>query len=127
MALGSFNAWLTISFASDTLFCFLLSGGLYAWIRRKFILAGLLLGAATLTRAIFLPIILVVGVLALVVKFNRLPHVKIALAALVIVAPVDDTQLCRHAELCADPSMVGANVLLGTRPVEYGQRQSIVY
>ena len=65
VALGPYNAILTAAFISDTLFCFLLAGGLWAWGRRNFVVAGLLLGAATLTRAILLPILLFIGVLAL--------------------------------------------------------------
>jgi 4-amino-4-deoxy-L-arabinose transferase-like glycosyltransferase len=121
VALGPMSNLLTAAFVSESLFSFLLAGGLWAWTRKSFFLAGLFLGAATLTRAVLLPILLFVGVLALVLKFNRTAHAKVALAALLVVAPwTARNAMTLHGFVPVSTMGWGANILLGTRPVPYG-------
>lgn len=121
IALGPLNSWLAASIASETLFNFLVAASLWLWGRQQGILAGLLLGAATLTRAILLPIILLIAILAIVVKFNRSLHARIVLAALLVILPWTTRNLITQHQLVPVSTMGwGANILLGTRPVAYG-------
>jgi hypothetical protein len=99
----------------------LLTASLWFWTRKQGVLAGLLLGAATLTRAVSLPMIGAVLLLALVWKVNRGLHLKIALAALLVIAPWTlRNAVTQHAFIPVASIGFGANLLLGTIDVPYG-------
>ena len=121
MALAPFTAFTTVLFLSETLFTFFLTASLWFWTRKKAVLAGIFLGAATLTRAVSLPIIGVVLLLGLLVKFNRPLHFKVALAALAIIAPwTIRNAITQHAFIPVASVGWGANMLFGTIDVPYG-------
>jgi 4-amino-4-deoxy-L-arabinose transferase-like glycosyltransferase len=121
VALGPLTVATTASHLTETLFTFLLTVCVWLWMRRRGVLAGLVLGAATLTRAVCLPMIGVVLLLALVAKVNRPLHLKIALAALVVVLPwTVRNAVALHAFIPVNSIGFGANMLLGTIDVPYG-------
>lgn len=121
MALAPFTASLTATLLTETLFSFLLTTSLWLWMRRRGVFAGIALGAATLTRAVVLPLIGVVLLLALVAKVNRPLHLKIALAALVVVLPwTARNVVTQHAFIPVNSMGFGANMLLGMVDVPYG-------
>lgn len=121
IALGPSNSYLAASILSETLFNFLVSGSLWLWGRQNGVAAGILLGAATLTRSILLPIILLVVLLACLVKFNRSTHVRIAVAALLVILPwTTRNAIALHEFVPVSTMGWGANILLGTREVPYG-------
>ncbi len=121
MALAPFTAFTTALFLSETLFTFFLTASLWFWTRKKGVLAGIFLGAATLTRAVTLPIIGIVLLLGLLVKFNRPLHLKVALAALVIIAPWTIRNAITQGAFIPVASVGwGANMLFGTIDVPYG-------
>lgn len=121
IALGPLNALLAASIVAETLFSFLLSAGLWLWGKQHGFFAGLLIGAAALTRAILLPIILLIALLAIVLRFNRAIHARIAVAALLVIAPwTARNVVTQHALIPVSTMGWGANILLGTREVPYG-------
>jgi 4-amino-4-deoxy-L-arabinose transferase-like glycosyltransferase len=120
-ALGPFTLVTTALFYSETLFTFLFTASLWSWSRKRGILAGLLLGAATLTRSVCFPLIGIALLLALFAKTNRSLHLKLALAALVIVAPWTlRNAVTQHAFIPVANIGWGANMLIGTIDVPYG-------
>lgn len=127
MALGPNTAAATATLLTETLFTFLLTGCVWLWMRRRGVLAGVTLGVATLTRAVCLPLIGVVLLLGLVAKLNRPLHLKIALAALVIVTPwTVRNVVTMHAFIPVNSIGFGANLLLGTIDVPYGSGEQFL-
>ena len=121
VALGPLNAFLAASIVAETLFSFLLSAALWLWGKQYGVLAGLLIGAATLTRSVILPIIPFIAVLAIVLKYNRAIHARIALAALLVIVPwTARNAVTQHSFIPVSTMGWGANILLGTREVPYG-------
>jgi 4-amino-4-deoxy-L-arabinose transferase-like glycosyltransferase len=121
MALAPLSAYTTVLLLSETLFTFLLTASLWFWTRKRGVLAGLMLGAATLTRGVCLPIIGALLLLSLVTKVNRALHLKIALMAIVVVAPwTIRNAISMHDFIPVNSIGFGANMLLGTIYVPYG-------
>jgi len=121
MALAPLTVYTTAILLSETLFTFLLTASLWCWTRKQGVLAGLLLGAATLARAVSLPLIGVVLLLAILWKADRRLHFKIAVAALVVVTPWTlRNAVTQHAFIPVSSIGWGANLLLGTIDVPYG-------
>ncbi|MDI1265543.1 MAG: glycosyltransferase family 39 protein [bacterium] len=121
VALGPFTAYITALFLSETLFTFLLTTSLWFWTRKSGVMAGVLLGAATLTRAVSLPLVGVVLLLGLLTKTNRTLHLKVALVALAVIAPwTIRNAITQHAFIPVASVGWGANMLLGTIDVPYG-------
>jgi 4-amino-4-deoxy-L-arabinose transferase-like glycosyltransferase len=87
MALAPMSAFFVLVFLTETLFTFLLTSCLWLWSRQQGLLAGLLLGAATLTRPISLFLVLLIGIAGLAIKFNRALHLRLALGAVLVIAP----------------------------------------
>ena len=120
-ALGPLTLHLTALLYSETLFTFLFTASLWFWTQKRGILAGLLLGAAALTRSVCLPLIGIALVLALLTKFNRAVHLKLALAALLLVVPwTVRNAMTQHAFIPIANVGWGANMLIGTIDVPYG-------
>ncbi len=121
IALGPLSSELTTTIVSESLFNFLTSASVWLWSKQRGVIAGLLLGAATLTRAIALPIVVLIGILAILFKFNRSLHTRIVLAALLVVVPWSvRNAITQHSIVPVSTMGWGANILLGTRPVTYG-------
>jgi 4-amino-4-deoxy-L-arabinose transferase-like glycosyltransferase len=121
MALAPLSAYMTVLLLSETLFTFLLAASLWFWTRKQGVLAGLMLGAATLARAVCLPMVGALLLLSLITKANRALHLKIALMAIVVVAPwTIRNAITMHAFIPVNSIGFGANMLLGTIDVPYG-------
>jgi 4-amino-4-deoxy-L-arabinose transferase-like glycosyltransferase len=86
VALGPLTALMTALFLSETLFTFLFTASLWFWTRKNGAMAGIMLGAATLTRAVSLPVVGIVLLLGLLMKSNRALHLQVALVALATIA-----------------------------------------
>ena len=87
MALAPESAAYVVSALTETLYTFLLIAFLLFWGKKQGLLAGLVLGAAVLTRStavVLVPIILLMG---LAWRFNRTVHLKIVLGALLAIGP----------------------------------------
>ena len=121
MALAPLTAYTTALLLSETLFTFLLTASLWFWTRKQGVLAGVMLGAATLARAVCLPMIGFIFLLALITKANRALHLRIAIAALLVVTPWTIRNAITQHEFIPVASIgFGANMLLGTIDVPYG-------
>lgn len=121
VALGPLTALMTALFLSETLFTFLFTASLWFWTRKNGAMAGIMLGAATLTRAVSLPLVGVVLLLGLLMKSNRAFHLKVASVALATIAPwTIRNALTQHAFIPVASVGWGANMLLGTIDVPYG-------
>jgi len=121
MAVAPLSIYLTTLLLTETLFSFLLTAGLWAWGRQQGILAGILIGAATLTRAVALPFVAVIALMAIVLRFNRGLHARIALAAVLVIAPWTIRNVVTQQAFIPVASMGwGANILVGTIDVPYG-------
>ncbi len=121
MALAPASIHVTASIMSEILFTFLLTLGLWLWGRRIGWLAGMVLGAATLTRAVLMPFILMLALMALVHKFNRGLHAKIVLGALAVVLPwTVRNAVTQHALVPIAVQGWGSNLLFATVDVPYG-------
>lgn len=87
MALAPTSSALALVALSETLFTALLVSCLWLWGEKRGLPSGLLLGAATLVRPITLFLVPLVGCVGLMSKFNRTVHLRIALGAVLVVAP----------------------------------------
>ncbi|MBS0221416.1 MAG: glycosyltransferase family 39 protein [Proteobacteria bacterium] len=87
MALAPTSSALALIALSETLFTALFAGCLWLWGEKRGLLSGLLLGAATLVRPITLVLVPLVGCAGLMSKFNRAVHLRIALAAMLVIVP----------------------------------------
>lgn len=121
VALGPSTAYVTALFLSETLFTFLLTASMWFWTRKSGVMAGIFLGAATLARAVSLPLAGVVLLLGLLMKFNRTLNLKMALVALAVIAPWTIRNAITQSAFIPVASVGwGANMLLGTIDVPYG-------
>ena len=87
MALAPESASYVVNALTEPLYTFLMVTVVWLWGRKQGLLAGLLLGAAVLTRSaavVLIPLLLLMG---LAWRFNRALHLKIALAALLAMTP----------------------------------------
>ena len=87
MALAPESAVYVISALTETLYTFLLIGFLWLWGKQQGLLAGLVLGAAVLTRSNAIVLVPLIGLMGLVWRFNRTIHLKIVLGAVLVIAP----------------------------------------
>ena len=125
MAFSPQSSMLTAAILSETLFTFLLMCGLCLWGKQRGLMAGLVLGAATLTRPVLLPFIVLIGVFALICRFNRSLHAWILLGALLVIGPWTlRNAVTQHAFIPVQSLGWGATVLLGTVDVPYGTGQN---
>ncbi len=121
MALAPESVHMTAHVMSETLFTFLLTLGLWLWGQRLGWLAGILLGAATLTRAVLLPFVIMLALMAVVHKFNRALHMKIVLGAMLVILPwTIRNAVTQHALVPVAVQGWGSNLLFGTIDVPYG-------
>ena len=87
MALAPESASYVVNALTEPLYTFLIVTLAWLWGRKQGLLAGLVLGAAVLTRStavVLIPLLLLMG---LAWRFNRALHLKIALGALLAMAP----------------------------------------
>jgi 4-amino-4-deoxy-L-arabinose transferase-like glycosyltransferase len=120
MALAPMSIAMTLAILTETLFTFLLTLAMWLWSRNHALAAGVLLGLATLARAILLPILAAIALLAIVLKFNRATHVKILLGAVLVIAPWAARNAITQQAFVPVASMGwGANVFLGTFDFPY--------
>ena len=121
MALAPQSAFWSATVMSDTLFTSLLTLGLWLWGRRMGLHAGIALGAATLTRAVLLPIVIATVLLAAISKFNRTLHLRIALGVLLVIFPwAVRNAVTQHAFVPVAVQGWGSSLLLSTIDVPYG-------
>lgn len=122
MALAPASLLLSIALFSENLFIFLMTLSIWLWGRGRGVLAGIALGAAALTRAVALPFIAILALLALVWRFNRPLHLKIALCAVLVIAPWMIRNLeTFHRFVPVATLGWGANLFHGTIDTEYGK------
>ena len=121
MALGPASITLPVAILTETLFTFLLTLAMWLWNRNHALAAGIVLGMATLTRAILLPILAAIALLAIALKYNRSKHVKILLGAVLVIAPwAARNAITQQAFVPVASTGWGANVFLGTYDIPYG-------
>ena len=87
MALAPESASYVTIALTETLYTFLLIGFVWLWGKQRGFLAGLLLGAAALVRSNAIVLVPLIGLMGLVWGFNRTVHLRIALAALLVILP----------------------------------------
>jgi 4-amino-4-deoxy-L-arabinose transferase-like glycosyltransferase len=110
---------------SETLFTFLLISGVWLWARQEGLAAGVLFGAAALTRPIVLPFIVLIALSGVTLKFNRRTHVMIVLGAVLLVAPWTIRNfVALHMLIPIQTQGWGSNLLFGTIDVPYGSSGS---
>ena len=120
-ALAPLSVHITTLLLSETLFAFLLTGSVWFWARRQGVLAGLLLGAATLTRAIALPLVGVVLLAGLLLKADRRVNLTMALVALLVVSCWTVRNYVATGTFVPVATYgFGTNLLVGTIDVPYG-------
>ncbi len=121
MAFAPVSATLPAVILTETLFTFLLTLGMWLWEKKYPVLAGVALGLATLARPILLPILATIALMAIVLKFQRATHVKIFLAAVLVIAPwAVRNAITQHAFVPVASTGWGANIFLGTYDIPYG-------
>ena len=121
MALAPESVYMTAHVMSEILFTFLLTFGQWLWGQRQGWLSGILLGAATLTRAVLLPFVIVLALVAVVHKLNRALHMKIVLGAILVILPwTIRNAITQHALVPVAVQGWGSNMLFGTIDVPYG-------
>jgi len=119
-ALWPLTSYMTGSLLSETLFTFLMMSGLWLWSMQRGWAAGVMFGAAALTRPIVLPFVVLIGLCALIFKFNRATHIKLALGALLLIAPWTVRNIATQRSLIPIQTQGwGANLLLGTIDAPY--------
>lgn len=122
MALAPASIVLAIALFSESLFIFLLTLGIWLWGERRGVAAGIAFGLATLCRPVLLPFAALVAVAALVFRFNRALHLRIALCAAIVVTPwIVRNAVTQHAFIPVSTLGWGANVFLGTIDTPYGK------
>ena len=87
MALAPESASYVAIALTETLYTFLLIGFVWLWGEQRGFLAGLLLGAAALVRSNAIVLVPLIGLMGLVWGFNRTIHLRIVLAAVLVIAP----------------------------------------
>lgn len=87
MAFHPLSCYLTTQILSETLFTFLLTIGIWFWGGRRAYLAGVFFGFAALTRPALLPFLILMALYACVCVKQRQFVGKIAMAAILIIAP----------------------------------------
>lgn len=126
-ALGPLSVYVTSLLLSETLFAFLLTGSVWLWSRRQGVLAGCLLGAATLTRAVVLPLIGVVLLAGLLLKGDRRRNLAMAFVAIAVVACWTGRNYVATGSFVPVATYgFGANLLVGTIDVPYGSGNTFV-
>jgi 4-amino-4-deoxy-L-arabinose transferase-like glycosyltransferase len=121
MAFAPVSATLPAAILTETLFTFLLTLGMWLWERKYLVMAGVVLGLATLTRAILLPILAAIALMAVMLKFSRVTHLKILLGAALVIAPwTVRNAITQHAFVPVASTGWGANIFLGTYDIPYG-------
>jgi len=126
VAFGPMSGRYVATVMTETLFTFLLVGGVLAWGRGRWISAGVALGLATLTRAVLYPFVLLLVAAAAWPRWRRLPMVscggRAALVALLVVAP----WVVRNYRLVGRPTVAEAgwtdNLVFGTIRLRVGER-----
>lgn len=121
MALAPLTILCTANVMSEVLFTFLLTLGLWFWGRKLGLPAGILLGVATLTRAVLLPFLILLAIVAIASKFNRALHARIVLGAALIILPwtIRNT-VTQQAFVAINVQGWGSNLLFATIDLPYG-------
>lgn len=127
MALAPVSSSFALLALSETLFTFLLMCCLWLWGKQRGLLAGLLLGAATLVRANVIVLLPIVGFGGLVWGFNRTVHLRIALGALLVIAPwTVRNALTQHEFIPVATYGWGSLLFYSTVEVPYGSGNPFV-
>ena len=125
VACGPMAGRYTATVLTETTFTFLLVAGVLLWGRGRWLAAGVALGVATLERAVLLPFLLALLVLAVWPRLRRIPDVscgaRAALVALVVIAP----WIARNTLVVGHPTVAEAgwtdNLVLGTVRLHTGE------
>jgi hypothetical protein len=111
---------------SEAPFTFLLVLGVGLWNLQRGLLSGVAFGLGALTRPIMLPFVVLIALSALLFKFSRGTHTKIAIAALLTIAPWTIRNAVTFGSFIPIQSQGwGANLLFGTVDVPYGAGNNI--
>lgn len=120
MALAPMSATLPVAIMTETLFTFLLTLAMWLWNRNYHFGAGIVMGLATLTRAILLPVLAAIGLTAMMLRFNRRAHLKILIGAVLVIAPwAARNAVTQHAFVPVASMGWGANIFLGTYDIPF--------
>jgi 4-amino-4-deoxy-L-arabinose transferase-like glycosyltransferase len=121
MAFAPLSAHMAATLHTHVLFTFLATLGLWLFGRNQSFLAGIALGAATLTRSVLLPVLVLAAVAALIFRFRRHAHLLMALGAILVISPwTVRNAITQHAFIPVASMGWGANIFLGTFDVPYG-------
>jgi len=110
---------------TETLFTFLIIASLALWSRQHRLIAGVLLGLATLTRASTLPFVLIIGLIGLA-RINRQSHRQVLGAfagALLILAPWAARNGGSVGRWTIADAGFGVNLLYGTVELRSGSNR----
>lgn len=120
MTFGPMTVYSTILVLSEVLFMFLLTGSMLAWSHKRPIVAGLLLGLATLARAVTLPYSIVLAIIGIVWSKMRREYLQVALVSLLVVAPwTVRNYVTQHHFIPVNTLGWGSNLYFGTIYVPY--------
>ena len=122
MALAPASIALSSSLYAESLCIFLLTLATWLWGRQQGVLAGIAFGAAALARAVVLPFLAALALLALIWRFNRSLHLTIVLCAVLVIAPWTIRNMAtQHRFVPVATLGWGANLFLGTVDTQYGK------
>jgi hypothetical protein len=121
MAFAPLSVRMTGEILSETLFTFALTLGLWFWTQKRGFYAGLIFGVATLIRAILLPFLALIGVIALVFPIDRKTNIRIAIGAALLILPwTVRNAVNERAFIPIQTTGWGSNLFFGTIDVPYG-------
>jgi 4-amino-4-deoxy-L-arabinose transferase-like glycosyltransferase len=110
---------------TETLFTFFIIASIALWSRQHRLMAGVLLGFATLTRASTLPFVLIIGLIGLV-RINRPSHRQLLVAfvgALLVLAPWVTRNVGKVGRWTIADAGFGVNLLYGTAELRSGSNR----
>jgi 4-amino-4-deoxy-L-arabinose transferase-like glycosyltransferase len=125
-ALGLALAPMTSRYAAvlltESIFTFLLIAGTWAWGRQHAVICGFAFGLAVLARTSLLPYVLLLGIAGTlpIVHGNRQVYRRIAIVALLTVAPWVIRNVIEVGRVTVADASWGNNLLLGTVPLYPG-------
>jgi 4-amino-4-deoxy-L-arabinose transferase-like glycosyltransferase len=120
-ALAPLTCFITASIMSETLFTFLLTLGVYLWGQNRLTLAGVAFGFGALARAVLFPFVVVLALIAVSSRSRRIEYGRIALSALLVIAPWTVRNLIVTGTFVPIASQGwGSNLYFATIDVPYG-------
>lgn len=125
LACAPMTARYTALVLTETLFTFLVMLGVFAWTAQRPVAAGLVFGAAVLTRASLVPYLVLLGLASLLPAWpGRRACAQIAVAALITIAPwAARNAVATGGRWTVADAGWGTNLLLGTIDLRSGSNR----